>query len=207
VRRATDPWSLPAARQFLTEVEPLIWRGGAVISSDASTPPKLAERLVSHLRDVATVERLTPAPGALPLAILSDAFGQAGASIAAIVASGRCFLIEAQDLPAADLPGWTRVLADFVAKSASSDEGGAMLFLGEAEVPPGLLAALIAPGHPALRFEIQELGLGLALDAPSALLLGVAALLPTTATVAVSHASKESLLCFFLLNGCVSRVQ
>jgi hypothetical protein len=135
VRRATDPWSLPAARQFLTEVEPLIWRGGAVISSDASTPPKLAERLVSHLRDVATVERLTPAPGALPLAILSDAFGQAGASIAAIVASGRCFLIEAQDLPAADLPGWTRVLADFVAKSASSDEGGAMLFLGEAEVP------------------------------------------------------------------------
>lgn len=132
--RGADPWSLPAAQQFLTEVEPLLWGGGAVVCGDASTPPDLAARLVSHLRDVVPVERLKPAPGALPLAVLGEACGQAGASMSAIVSSGRYFLIEAQDLPADDLVRWAHALDDFAARSGASNDGGAVLFLGEAKV-------------------------------------------------------------------------
>jgi len=133
--RGTDPWSLPAAQQFLSEVEPTIWQGGAVICCDASTPPGLASRLVSYLRDTVTVERLDAAPGELPLAVLGEACGQAGASMPKIVASGRCFLIEAQYLSPADLARWTHTLTDFAARSVQSDEGGAVIFIGEAEVP------------------------------------------------------------------------
>lgn len=130
-----DPWSLPAAQQFLTEVEPMIWQGGAVISCDVSTPPGIAARLVIYLRDTVTVEPLTPAPGKLPLAVLGEACGQAGALMPQIVASGRCFLIDAQDLSAADCARWTHALTDFAARSVQTDEGGALLFMGDANVP------------------------------------------------------------------------
>lgn len=133
--RGADPWSLPAAQQFLTEVEPLIWQGGAVICCDASTPPGLAVRLVAQLRETVPVERLAPLPGDLPLAVLGQACGQAGAPMAKIAAAGRCFLIEAQDLTAPDLARWTHALADFAARSVQSDDSGALLFIGEATVP------------------------------------------------------------------------
>lgn len=133
--RGADPWSLPAAQQFLTEIEPTVWQGGAVIRCDRSTPQDLAGRIVSYLRDTVTVERVVPAVGGLPLAVLGHACGQPGASISAIVASGRFLLVEGQDLVEPDLARWTHVLAEFAAQSLQTDEGGAVLFLGNADVP------------------------------------------------------------------------
>lgn len=133
--RGADPWSLPAARQFLTEIEPLVWKGGAVICCDASTPPGLAARLITHLRETVPVERVNPAPGQLPLAVLGEACGLPGATTARIVASGRVLLIEAQELPVADLARWAHVLTEFAACFGKADDGGALLFLGDAGVP------------------------------------------------------------------------
>ena len=113
----------------------MIWQGGAVIHCDPSTPPDLAGRLVSHLRDTVSIERLTPGKGDLPLAVLGDACGQVGAPMQQVVNSGRFFLIEAQDLTAADLARWTHALTDFATKYNGTEMGGALLFLGEAKVP------------------------------------------------------------------------
>lgn len=133
--RGADPWLLPAAHQFLAEVEPLVWKGGAIVTSDASTPSGLADRLVSHLRDTVTVERLAPRPGELPLAALGEACGLVGAPMAQLVASGRVLLVEAQHLAPADLARWAHALSDFATSFAKAGEGGAILFLGDARVP------------------------------------------------------------------------
>jgi len=128
-----DPWSLPGARQFLTEVEPMIWQGGAVITCDASTPDGLAARLVALLRDTVQVAQVVAAPNALPLAVLGEACGLPGAPMPQIVGAGCCFLIEAQGLDTQDLGRWGHALTDFAARFARVDAGGALLFIGNAE--------------------------------------------------------------------------
>lgn len=133
--RGADPWALPSAQQFLAEVAPMIWRGGAVISCDASTPAGLAERLVNHLREDLTLERIDPPPGVLPLAVLGEHCGRAGATMAQVLASGRFFLIEGQDMAAPDLDRWSHALTDFACQFEKAGQGGALLFLGPARVP------------------------------------------------------------------------
>jgi hypothetical protein len=132
--RGADIWSLPAAQQFLTEIEQTIWQGGAVINGDASTPPCLAARVVTHLRDTVSIHRRVPRPDELPLEVLGELCGQAGVKMQAIVASGRFFLIEAQDLSPTDLNRWGHALADFIAHSAQIDEAGALLLIGDIKV-------------------------------------------------------------------------
>jgi len=113
----------------------MIWKGGAVIACDASTPPGLAERLVAHLRDEVPLHRLSPQPGELPLAALGAACGLTGASMAQFVASGQSFVIETQGMASNDLTRWSHCLSDFLAHFHRVEQAGAMLFLGAAKVP------------------------------------------------------------------------
>jgi hypothetical protein len=130
-----DLWSLPAAQQFLAEVEPMVWRGGAVITLDASTPPNLAERLVLHLRDDVALINLSPSPGSLPLAVLSEACGLANPSIVQILQTGRSFIVEASCMSAPDLARWGHTLCEFATHFPQYQNAGALFFLGAAKVP------------------------------------------------------------------------
>lgn len=130
-----NPWSLPAAQQFLAEVEPLIWDGGAVLTCDVSTPAGLAEQLVQHLREHMHLIRIEAQPGTLPLAALGDACGRAGGSMAQVIEDERVFLIEAKELGATDLARWSHTLQEFAAQRKGRGHGAAVLFLGAANVP------------------------------------------------------------------------
>lgn len=130
-----DLWSLPAARQFLAEVEPMVWRGGAVIATDASTPPGLSGRLRQHLRDDLVLDCVVAPIGTLPLAVLDQACGGCGSSMADVVASGHSLVIDASGLPPPDLSRWAHALGEFARMRAARDEGGALLFLGDVVVP------------------------------------------------------------------------
>lgn len=112
-----DLWSLPSAMQFLAEVPPLVRQGGALVVTDASTPPDMTGALRRILRDDFVVHDFVPDPRALPLSAVAEALGMSGASVQDIRRQDVVLVVDGQDLPAPDQGRWGDFLGCFLAAS------------------------------------------------------------------------------------------
>jgi len=132
-----DPWSLPAAVQFLAEVEPLVRQGGAWVVQDVSTPAGIVGAMRHVLRHDFVLHELDCEPEALPLAQVAEAFGQPGASLQDIGAQDAVLIVSGHALSKKDESRWSDFLAGFLASRSDA----AVLFLS-ASLPPGKVPTL-----------------------------------------------------------------
>lgn len=132
-----DPWSLPSSLQFLAEIPPLVFQGGAWVVCDASTPPNLSETLRRLLREDFLPVSLDAAAGGLPLAQVAEAVGMPGASVQGVAAQDTVLIVSAQHLAEPDQRRW----ADFMKAFLAARSRAALLLLAGGK-PSGALPML-----------------------------------------------------------------
>jgi len=140
-----DPWELPSARAFLSEIEEVIGVGGAIVTGGPSLPPGLEAAIQRHFDGRRfVVERIDPLPGQLPAEALARAFNVT--ADAAVLAQetrlgDHLAIIVAQEMEAAAFNGWHLFLVRFL-KLRAGQSGGLSLLLLTPRQPPAELGSL-----------------------------------------------------------------
>jgi hypothetical protein len=133
VSLSDDPWELPSARSFFSEIEGEVAGGGAVVIGGPSLPPDLdgaIDRYFKYRNFI--VERIEPPLDRLPAQTLAEAFG-ATAEAAALAHEARLtdhlavVVVEALDTTA--LNGWYMFMRRFLKERGGRSGGLAVLLL------------------------------------------------------------------------------
>lgn len=128
-----DPWELPSARSFFSEIESEVAGGGGVVTGGPSLPPDLdgaIDRYFKHRNFI--VVRIEPTLDRLPAQALADAF-TATAEAAALAHEARLTdylaIVVTEALDTTALNGWRMFMIRFLKERVGRSGGLAVLIL------------------------------------------------------------------------------
>lgn len=126
-----DPWELPSARAFLSEIEGKVAGGGALVTGGISLLPGLDSAITRYFLDRSfRVELIEPTPDRLPAGSLAEVFGATPEAISLARNSrlaDHLAVVAAETLDTTTLDNWRLFLARFLNARADQDAGLAIL--------------------------------------------------------------------------------